>query len=53
MKCFKGDGGTGIVIDESVALAWRFPNEASDYGGEVLVALERCATLVECEFDIP
>lgn len=31
---------TGIVIDASVALAWCFPDEASDYADDVLVALE-------------
>jgi predicted nucleic acid-binding protein len=31
---------TGIVIDASVALAWCFPDEASDYADEILVALE-------------
>jgi predicted nucleic acid-binding protein len=30
----------GIVIDASVALAWCFPDEASDYANAVLVALE-------------
>jgi len=30
----------GIVIDASVALAWCFPDEASDYADGVLVALE-------------
>ncbi len=30
----------GIVIDASVALAWCFPDEASDYADAVLVALE-------------
>jgi predicted nucleic acid-binding protein len=31
---------TGVVIDASTALAWCFPDEASDYADEVLVALE-------------
>ena len=31
---------TGIVIDASVALAWCFPDEASDYADGVLVALD-------------
>lgn len=30
----------GIVIDASVALAWCFPDEASEYADGVLVALE-------------
>lgn len=37
---------TGIVIDASVALAWCFPDEASDYADEVLVALDGQAILV-------
>ena len=37
---------TGIVIDASVALAWCFPDEASEYGDGVLVALEGRAILV-------
>lgn len=31
--------GTGIVVDASVALAWCFPDETSDYADAVLVAL--------------
>ena len=31
---------TEIVLDASVALAWCFPDEASQYADEVLVALE-------------
>ncbi|HEX7362863.1 MAG TPA: type II toxin-antitoxin system prevent-host-death family antitoxin [Bryobacteraceae bacterium] len=31
---------TGAVVDASVALAWCFPDEASDYAEAVLVALE-------------
>ena len=31
---------TEIVVDASVALAWCFPDEASDYADGVLVALE-------------
>jgi len=31
---------TGIVVDASVALAWCFPDEASEYADGVLVALE-------------
>jgi hypothetical protein len=30
---------TEVVIDASVALAWCFPDEASDYADGVLVAL--------------
>jgi predicted nucleic acid-binding protein len=37
---------TGIVIDASVALAWCFPDEASDYADDVLVALEGHSILV-------
>jgi predicted nucleic acid-binding protein len=37
---------TGIVIDASVALAWCFPDEASDYADYVLVALEGHSILV-------
>ena len=37
---------TGIVIDASVALAWCFPDEASEYADGVLVALEGRAILV-------
>jgi predicted nucleic acid-binding protein len=31
---------TGIVVDASVALAWCFPDDASEYADGVLVALE-------------
>ena len=31
---------TGIVVDASVALAWCFPDEASEYADLVLTALE-------------
>ncbi len=31
---------TGIVVDASVALAWCFPDEASEYADGALVALE-------------
>lgn len=31
----------GIVIDASVALAWCFPDEVSDYAESVLLALEK------------
>ncbi len=37
---------TGIVIDASVALAWCFPDEASDYADGVLVALEDRTVMV-------
>jgi len=37
---------TGIVIDASVALAWCFPDEASDYADGVLVALEDRTAIV-------
>jgi predicted nucleic acid-binding protein len=35
-----------IVIDASVALAWCFPDEASDYADGVLVALEDRTAMV-------
>jgi predicted nucleic acid-binding protein len=41
----KGIGG-GIVVDASVALAWCFPDEASEYADVVLDALEDQAILV-------
>ena len=37
---------SGIVIDASVALAWCFPDEVSDYADGVLVALEDRAAIV-------
>jgi predicted nucleic acid-binding protein len=37
---------TGIVVDASVALAWCFPDEASDYADTVLIALEGKRVLV-------
>lgn len=37
---------SGIVIDASVALAWGFPDEASDYADQVLVALAGQTILV-------
>lgn len=37
---------SGIVVDASVALAWCFPDEASDYADDVLVALEGRTVLV-------
>jgi hypothetical protein len=36
---------TEVVIDASVALAWCFPDEASNYADGVLVALEGQAML--------
>jgi predicted nucleic acid-binding protein len=37
---------TGIVVDASVALAWCFPDEASEYADAVLAALEGQSILV-------
>jgi predicted nucleic acid-binding protein len=37
---------TGIVIDASVALAWCFPDEASEYADGVLVALDGRTAIV-------
>jgi predicted nucleic acid-binding protein len=37
---------TGIVVDASVALAWCFPEEASEYADRILVALEGHAILI-------
>jgi len=31
---------TDVVVDASTALAWRFPDESSDYADGVLIALE-------------
>jgi predicted nucleic acid-binding protein len=36
----------GVVVDASVALAWCFPDEASEYADAVLVALEGRPILV-------
>lgn len=36
----------GVVVDASVALAWCFPDESSNYADAVLVALEGQAVLV-------
>ncbi len=36
----------GIVIDASVALAWCFPDETSEYADSVLLALENQVALV-------
>jgi predicted nucleic acid-binding protein len=43
---------TGIVVDASVALAWCFPDEGSDYADRVLVALEGHAILVPALWSI-
>ena len=37
---------TGIVVDASVALAWCFPDEGSEYADAVLLALEGQPVLV-------
>ena len=37
---------TGVVVDASIALAWCFPDETSDYADAVLVSLERKTILV-------
>ena len=37
---------TEVVVDASVALAWCFPDESSDYADAVLVALEGRTILV-------
>ncbi|MGH9899844.1 MAG: type II toxin-antitoxin system VapC family toxin, partial [Pyrinomonadaceae bacterium] len=37
---------TGIVVDASVALAWCFADEASEYADAVLIALEGRPVLV-------
>ena len=37
---------SGVVIDASVALAWCFPDEASEYADGVLVALKGQAIIV-------
>jgi predicted nucleic acid-binding protein len=37
---------TGVVVDASVALAWCFPDEASEYADRVLVALDGLAVMV-------
>jgi predicted nucleic acid-binding protein len=37
---------TGIVIDASVALAWCFPDEASNYADSVLLAVENQTVVV-------
>ena len=37
---------TGIVVDASVALAWCFPDEASEYADGVLEALEGRTVIV-------
>ena len=42
----------GIVIDASVALAWCFPDEASDFADGVLVALEDRTAVVPCIWSV-
>jgi predicted nucleic acid-binding protein len=37
---------TGLVVDASVALAWCFPDEGSDYADKVLLALDGISILV-------
>ena len=37
---------SGVVLDASVALAWAFPDEGSDYADAVLVGLESETILV-------
>lgn len=37
---------TGIVVDASTALAWCFPDEASEYADGILVSLEKKTMLV-------
>ena len=37
---------SGVVVDASVALAWCFPDEASEYAEGVLVALKGQAIVV-------
>lgn len=37
---------SGVVVDASVALAWAFPDEASDYAEKVLIALNGRTILV-------
>jgi predicted nucleic acid-binding protein len=37
---------SGVVVDASVALAWCFPDEASEYADAVLVALKGQAVVV-------
>ena len=37
---------TEIVIDASVALAWCFPDQESDYADQILTALEDRTALV-------
>ena len=37
---------SGVVVDASVALAWCFPDEASEYADGVLVALKGQAIVV-------
>jgi predicted nucleic acid-binding protein len=39
---------SGVVLDASVALAWAFPDEGSEYADAVLVSLEGQTILVPC-----
>jgi predicted nucleic acid-binding protein len=41
-----------VVVDASLALAWCFPDEASDYADAVLVALEGKTMLVPCVWSL-
>ena len=43
---------TGVVVDASVALAWCFPDEGSDYADRVLVAVEGHVVLVPALWSI-
>jgi predicted nucleic acid-binding protein len=36
----------GVVVDASVALAWCFPDESSDYADSVLIAVENQTIIV-------
>jgi len=42
----------GIVIDASVALAWCFPDEASDYADRVLAALKDRTPMVPASWSV-
>ena len=41
---------SGIVVDASVAMAWGFPDEGSEYAAAVLLRLERETMLVPALF---
>jgi predicted nucleic acid-binding protein len=43
---------SGVVVDASVALAWCFPDEASEYADAVLVALKGQAIVVPAEWGL-